>query len=77
MKKKLIVGALVPEIKLGNPDYNADIIIQKLVEANDKGVEVVATPELSLTGSTVRRFVLSRFANSKDRRGYIKDLWGN
>ncbi len=65
MKKKLVVGALVPEIKLGNPIYNAEKIIEKLKEAEEKGVEVMATPELSLTGATIRRHVLSRFINSK------------
>ncbi len=46
------VGALVPEIKLANPIFNSEKIIEKLNEANQKGIEVVATPELSLTGAS-------------------------
>ena len=46
----LRIGALVPEIKLGNPMYNAEKIIEKVKEAYDYGVEVVATPELAVTG---------------------------
>lgn len=46
----LRVGAIVPEIKLGNPLYNASKIIEEIKEAYDYGVEVVATPELSVTG---------------------------
>ncbi len=48
----LRVGALVPEIKLGNPTYNTEKIIEGIKEAYDYGVEVLATPELALTGAT-------------------------
>ena len=48
----LKVGALVPEIKLGNPIFNAEKIIEKIRDAYDYGVEVLATPELSITGAT-------------------------
>lgn len=46
----LRVGAIVPEIKLGNPLFNASKIIEEIKEAYDYGVEVVATPELITTG---------------------------
>ncbi|MBR6252280.1 MAG: NAD(+) synthase [Clostridia bacterium] len=46
----LRVGAIVPEIKLGNPLYNAEKIVEKIRDAYDYGVEVVATPELCTTG---------------------------
>lgn len=46
----LRVGALVPEIKLGNPIFNAKKIIEGIKEAYDYGVEVLATPELCVTG---------------------------
>jgi NAD+ synthase (glutamine-hydrolysing) len=72
MKKKLIVGALVPEIKLGNPDYNADIIIQKLAEADSKGVEVLATPELSLTGATVGDLFFQELLIQKTEAAILK-----
>ena len=48
----LKVGALVPEIRLGNPVFNAEKIIEKIKDAYDYGVEVIATPELSTTGAT-------------------------
>ena len=53
----LRVGAIVPEIKLGNPLYNAERIIEKIKDAYDYGVEVVATPELCLTGATLRKYI--------------------
>ena len=46
----LRIGAIVPEIRLGNPLYNAERIIERIKEAYDYGVEVVATPELCTTG---------------------------
>ena len=51
-KEYLRVGALVPEIKLCNPLYNALKIVEGIKDAYDYGVEVVATPELCITGAT-------------------------
>ena len=48
----LRVGALVPEIKLGNPVFNAEKIIDGIKDSYDFGVEVLTTPELCVTGAT-------------------------
>ena len=48
----LVVGALVPKIKVCYPDYNADFIIEGIKNAGSHGVEVLATPELCVTGAT-------------------------
>ncbi len=48
----LRVGALVPEIRLGNPIFNAEKIIEGIKEAYDYGVEVLVTPELTVTGAS-------------------------
>ena len=61
----LKVGALVPEIKLGNPIYNAQIIINKIKEASENGVEVITTPELSLTGATCGDLFFQDILNEK------------
>ena len=61
----LKVGALVPEIKLGNPIYNAQIIISKIKEAFENGVEVVVTPELTLTGATCGDLFFQDILNEK------------
>ncbi len=52
----LRVGSIVPETKLGTPLYNAEKIIEKIKDAYDYGVEVVATPELCVTGASLRRY---------------------
>lgn len=44
------VGAVVPKIKIANPIYNAEEIVNQIKIANKKGVQIVLFPELSLTG---------------------------
>lgn len=44
------VGAIVPKIKVANTQWNAEEIIKQLKAANEKGVAIVTTPELAITG---------------------------
>ncbi len=44
------VGAAIPAMNVADCDYNAEGIIQMCYEANNKGVKVLAFPELSITG---------------------------
>lgn len=46
------VGAIMNKLFLGNPKKNAEEIIRMIDEAEQKGVQIVTTPELSLTGYT-------------------------
>ncbi|MDR0886871.1 MAG: NAD(+) synthase, partial [Clostridiales Family XIII bacterium] len=46
------VASVVPRIKIGNPDYNADEIIRLLEEAEANGVGIALFPELTITGYT-------------------------
>ena len=46
------VGALTPELKVGNTTFNVEEIIKNLKEMDSKGVNIVVTPELSITGYT-------------------------
>ena len=55
MNKKygfLRVGAVVPEIKVANVTNNVEEIIKQIKQVNKEGIQVVAFPELSLTGYT-------------------------
>ena len=45
-------GAVVPEIKVANVSNNVDEIIKSIKKMNKDGVQIVAFPELSLTGYT-------------------------
>lgn len=46
------VAAAKPEVKVGNIDFNVEKIIELVKEANEKGVEIMVFPELSVTGYT-------------------------
>ncbi len=46
------VGALVPELKVGNVNYNVEEIIKNIKLMNQEGVSIAVTPELSITGYT-------------------------
>lgn len=46
------VGAIVPKLSLANPLKNALEIVEQVTKAYKKGVAIVTTPELSLTGYT-------------------------
>lgn len=46
------VAAITPEIKVAEPQYNAEQIKERLLEAYEKGAKVIVFPELCLTGYT-------------------------
>lgn len=46
------VGAIMSKLALGNPKKNAAEIIKMIDQAEQKGVQIVTTPELSITGYT-------------------------
>ena len=55
MNKKygfLRVGAVVPEIKVANVTNNEEEIIKQIKQVGKEGIQLVAFPELSLTGYT-------------------------
>lgn len=46
------VRAFVPEVKIANPDYNGNKIINAVLDASDDKVDCMVFPELSVTGYT-------------------------
>lgn len=46
------VAAASPVIRVADPDYNADRVIETIQTAKEKGVKVLVFPELTLTGVT-------------------------
>ncbi len=46
------VAAITPKIKVAEPQYNAEQIKERLLEAYEKGAKVIVFPELCLTGYT-------------------------
>jgi NAD+ synthase (glutamine-hydrolysing) len=48
----IIPGALTPTLKLGQPLFNADLLVPEFKRLSSEGASVVITPELVLTGYT-------------------------
>ena len=48
----LRVGAACPPVRVADPDWNVEQTLRFVAEARDKGVQVLALPELGLTGYT-------------------------
>ena len=46
------VAAASPVIRVADPDYNADRVIESIRAAKEQGVKVLVFPELTLTGCT-------------------------
>lgn len=46
------VGAGIPEIKVGDPQFNVEEIEKLVLKAQSQGIEILVTPELGLTGYT-------------------------
>ncbi|MEG1643177.1 MAG: NAD(+) synthase [Bacteroidales bacterium] len=54
------VAAAVPQIKVANPEYNAEQIISLIKEAAKNDVELLVFPELSLTSATCGDIFLNK-----------------
>lgn len=52
MKDIVRVAACVPQLKIGNVEFNLQETIKFIKEAHKKGVSILTFPELSLTGYT-------------------------
>ena len=52
--KKIKVGAVSPRIRLGDVKYNVSVCIEAARRAAAEGVQLLAFPELTLTGATCR-----------------------
>ena len=46
------VGAVVPELKVANTEYNTKEIIKQIKNAYKKDIDIISFPELSITGYT-------------------------
>lgn len=46
------IGALIPKLKVADTEFNANQIILEIKKADEFGISILTTPELSLTGYT-------------------------
>ncbi len=52
------VAAVTPDVKVGDPFYNAEQICKGIDEAEQRGAKIIVFPELSLTGYTCQDLFL-------------------
>ena len=67
------IGSYVPKIKIANVDYNVDEIIKGVKEAEKNDINILSTPELSLTGYTCGDLFLQEYLINKSLNG-IKEI---
>jgi len=46
----LRIAAAVPELRVADVDFNVDAMLDMVKQARSKGVQVLAFPEMSITG---------------------------
>ena len=68
------VAAVVPAIKVADVDYNVQQIESLLAQAEGKGVEIVVTPELCLTGYTCQDLFREQLLLDKVEEGIVQLL---
>ncbi|MBQ8527306.1 MAG: NAD(+) synthase [Lachnospiraceae bacterium] len=69
------VAAVTPEIKVGDPFYNAEQICKGIDEAEQKGAKIIVFPELCLTGYTCQDLFMQESLLTAAKAGlkYIVD----
>ncbi len=68
------VAAAVPTVKVADVDYNVQQIESLLAQAEGKGVEVIVTPELCLTGYSCQDLFREQLLLDKAEEGIIQLL---
>jgi NAD+ synthase (glutamine-hydrolysing) len=66
------VAAASPMIRVADPDYNADRVIESINTARGKGVKVLVFPELTLTGCTCYDLFTHRTILEGAEKGLVK-----
>ena len=66
------VASASPVIKVADCDYNADVVIDTIFEAENLGVKVLVFPELTLTGCSCKDLVAHKVILDGAARALIK-----
>ncbi len=69
----LRLGAAVPVVRVADVDFNAAAIIESIKKAKDENVQVLALPEMALTGYTIGDLVSHQALLLKAERG-LQDI---
>jgi len=68
------VGAMVPKLKIANPEYNVKEIIERINELEKKGASIITTPELAITGYTCQDLFFQDQLLEESKEGLKKIL---
>ena len=68
----LKVAAATPDIRVADPDYNTEQIIECMQKANTEHAKLLVLPELCLTGYTCGDLFLQRPLLKKAEQGLIQ-----
>ena len=68
----LRLGAAVPPLRIADVDFNVKAIIDIIKEAKGRGVQVLAFPEMAVTGYTIADLVQQQVLLEKARRGLFE-----
>ena len=70
----LRIGAAVPVLHVADVDFNVGAIIDAMRKARDEGVQVLAFPEMAITGYTIGELVQHQALLSKAKMGLAEVL---
>jgi len=73
----LRVGAIAPELRVADIDFNVEVIIESMRRAKNEGVQVLAFPEMAITGYTIGDLVQHQALLSKAQEGLHRVLDGS
>ncbi len=65
-------AAVIPKIKVADPEYNAGQICKKIEEAYEKQAKIIVLPELCLTGYTCEDLFLQELLLEKAKEELVK-----
>ena len=65
----LRIGAAVPVLRVADVDFNVEAIIEAVKKARNEGVQVLAFPEMSITGYTLGDLVQHEALLLKAKKG--------
>ena len=66
------VAAAVPPVKVADCQYNAEQIEKMINEADEKGVQIIAFPELCITGYTCADLFAQQLLLEKAEMGLVQ-----
>jgi NAD+ synthase (glutamine-hydrolysing) len=68
----LRIAAAVPDLRVADVDFNVDAMLGMVKEARSKGVQVLAFPEMSVTGYTIADLVHQQSLLTKAEDGLMR-----